>query len=127
METILLRTLTLKSCFNEGKFRNVKIQTLFDLHETRYLRWCYYHLSNINFNQEIKDLINITPDFEIEKPGTCPELDKKLNEIMDRKIPLSTKKYLFRKKTIKKEITDRRSIDATSKSVLQSINQGKFH
>lgn len=126
MDTILLRTMTLKSCFDEGKFKNVKIQTLFDLHETRYLRWAYYNLSNINFNQEVKNLIGITSEFEIKKPGTCKEMNEKLNSLMDSKISFKAKKHLERKKRIRKEKADRLTIDKTSKSVLQSINQGRF-
>lgn len=126
MDAILLRKLTMKSCFAEGKFAGVPIGQLIQLGNTRYIRWVYYNQSSIDFMQEVKDEINITPEFEIKKPGTNFAMHEKLNQKMDSHMTNRMKKRHEKREKIKSEVKWNKSIDRTSKSVLQAINHGKI-
>ena len=126
METVLLRKMTMKSCFNEGKYAGVPILQMIQLNRHRYLRWCYYNLSNIDFMPEIKEAIRITPEFEINKPGTDPDMDYKLNDYMYSRTNYITRRVIKYKKKKLVERTWNKTLDRTSKGVLEAINHGKL-
>lgn len=125
MNAILLRKMTEKSYFHEGKFSGVPIFQLLQLNHKRYLRWCYYNMSNIDFVDDIKLKIGITKDFEIKKPGTDKEMFIKTNDFYESKMSFLAKKHFNKVKRINKEKADRLS-GVESKSVMQARNQGKL-
>lgn len=126
MNAVLLRKMTMKSCFYEGKYAGVQIGQLIQLNHQRWLRWCYYHLSNIDYFPDVKESIKITAEFEIKKPGTSPEINDELNELIYSKASKKARFCIYQKNRSASSKAWSRSIDRTSKSVLQSINQGKF-
>ena len=72
MDTTLLRTLTLKSTLKFGKYADLTVQNIVDVMGVPgliWLTWAYYNASKISFNQEILDILCITPDIQITKPG----------------------------------------------------------
>lgn len=68
-QSINLRTLTLKSKIGFGAYKLLTVNELINLGKHRELLEYYYRLTMINFNQEVKDLLFITKDREINKPG----------------------------------------------------------
>lgn len=82
MDVPLLRTLAWKSILGFGKYAELSVQQVFDLKHTNYLRWVYYNMSNISFNEEILRQIKViheNHDNRIEKPGINPELHEEIN------------------------------------------------
>lgn len=61
--------MTYKSLFTGGKHEGKSVQQVLDMHDTPYLRWCYFNISAITFVDEILDLIFIYENLKIEKPG----------------------------------------------------------
>jgi hypothetical protein len=133
MDVAILRTLAWKSILGFGKYKFLSVQQIFDLGHTAYLRYIYYNVEGISFNTEILTkihVINNNYDNRIEKPGTNPELCKKMNHIMfnlmcDRmnanhaknKVTFGSKKKIF--ETINYEKRH------YSKQSMQRRNQGK--
>jgi hypothetical protein len=68
-QSINLRTLALKSKIGFGTYKLLTVQELINLGKEPELIGYYYFLGMINFNQEVKDLLCITPEREIKKPG----------------------------------------------------------
>lgn len=72
MDVTLLRKLTLKSQMKFGKFFDLTVQMIIDLEKIRgiqYLVWCYYNNSKITFDDEVMEVLRITEDMRIKKPG----------------------------------------------------------
>ncbi len=59
---------------NFGRYEDLSVHEILMMHRHRYLRWVYYNMSKISFDEQILDVLNIGPDRQIEKPGTDPEL-----------------------------------------------------
>lgn len=84
MDVPLLRTLAWKSVMKFGKYEDLSVQQIFDLKHTAYLRWVYYHYSNISFTEEILRSIGVVHDkydHRIKKPGTDFDLCEKVQRI----------------------------------------------
>lgn len=82
-DALILRTMTLKSKLNFGRFENLTIQEIINLKHTQYLRYIYYSVAGLSFNEEILKLIGIIfgdHDNRILKPGTDLYLHEKLNK-----------------------------------------------
>jgi len=76
---IRMRTLALRTPLRFGsKFPDKTVQELIDIHKTGYLRWIYYNVQHMNFLPEVLNVIGISEEYVIEKPGTNPELGEKL-------------------------------------------------
>lgn len=80
-DSISLRKLTEKSTLLFGKYRECKVQDLINSGQKQYLKWVYYNCSMITFNDEILEILKITPDRMIKKPGVNREYYK---EFMDQ-------------------------------------------
>lgn len=65
MDVVTLRVLTPKSKMNFGKFADMTVKDAM-IADRDYLVWVYYHCSNISFNDEILNELEIIP---IPKPG----------------------------------------------------------
>lgn len=74
MTNLLLRTMTMKSKIGFGEYRDLCVQELIQLNKHSELIKMYYHLEKINFNDEVKDQLQIKWDRVIEKPGKNHEV-----------------------------------------------------
>lgn len=63
------RTLTEKSKMGFGKNHDLTVKSLLATNQNDYLRWVYYNCSHISFMPNILDILCITDDFRITKPG----------------------------------------------------------
>jgi hypothetical protein len=81
---MILRTLTLKSTINFGKYAELTVQQIIDLRKSQYLVWVYFCNSHINFFPEVLDLIRIKEEHRIPKPGKINE--EEFNKIMKGRI-----------------------------------------
>jgi len=72
MDTILLRTMTLKSSFNGGVWGGVPIITLIGrgMTERFYCVVAYYKYETINYTDDVLELLGITKEIQIPKPGS---------------------------------------------------------
>jgi len=129
MEVTLLRTLTQKSYLKFGKYTDFRVGELLQTYKFRYLRWIYFNCSKITFTDEILELLNITKEFKIDKPGKCSENHDLLNEILNNNIPKFRVEYL---KTETKREKKRNYINLMkrnkihfSKKSMQRRNHGK--
>jgi len=131
--SINLRTLALKSLMKFGRWPELTVQEMINIGRQRELLRSYYGLSMINFNQEIKDLIGITPDLEIQKPGkldkiACAEMTYKVYGLFIEKRESVDYNAKNINKFDKQDRTRRSSAKAglkNSKRILKDKNQGK--
>jgi hypothetical protein len=68
--SILLRTLTKKSTFNFGKYKDCTVGQFIGMRKQKDLISMYYKLSTINFNDEILEELGIIDNWVINKPST---------------------------------------------------------
>ncbi len=66
---MVLRKLALKSILNFGKLYDYTVSQVLTLNKHRYLIWVYYNCSHIDFLDEILDILDITEERRIKKPG----------------------------------------------------------
>lgn len=125
MDAILLRKLSRKSILQEGKYSGLSIQEMINLGHTRILRWYYYNLSNIDFLEDIKNEIGITPDVYINKPGVDKRLSDVVNEIMLSKMPMKGKMHQQKLNKVVAEKTYRKSSRVLTKAQMQAKNHGR--
>jgi len=81
MEIIRLRTLALGSTMNFGKYANLTVERLIELGKLGYLRWTYFNLSKINYNEEVLRILRITEGYQISKPGKNKAMFDKLEKV----------------------------------------------
>jgi hypothetical protein len=122
------RTLTLKSKFGFGEHFDKTIEHLINLNKKYYIAWVYYNNDIIDYNQEIKDLIGLTKEHEISKPGRNPEyydnhknlFYEKHNDVTKNISEISMEKQkVFRKAAVK-------NASRVNKLDLARKNQGKI-
>lgn len=70
MDVIRLRTMTKKSWFTGGVYVDIPMHILLDMGKRFYIVVKYYQYDTINFNEEMLDLLGITPELQIPKPGS---------------------------------------------------------
>lgn len=115
----LLRTLALKSIMKFGKHKTKSVEYLISNKNINYLRWVYFNMSNISFNEEIILELRIPAEFQISKPGKNAELFDKL-EAQDPTYRKTSKDM----NPLKKAGSHRREKFRNSKSGHQRRNQG---
>lgn len=119
------RTLTLKSKFGFGEHHDKTIEHLINLNKKYYIAWVYYNNDIIDYNQEIKDMIGLTTEHEIPKPGRNTEYYEKNKNIFQEKLYREVsdvsreKQQVFRKAAVKNH-TKVNKLDLARK------NQGKI-
>jgi hypothetical protein len=69
MSIVKLRKMAMGSVMKFGKYPDLSVMELINLQRHGYLLWIYYSMSNIDFTEEVKEYLQLTPDREIEKPG----------------------------------------------------------
>jgi hypothetical protein len=128
MDVPILRTLTLKSKLTFGKYDNLTIQEIINLGHTSYLRWVYFNINGITFIDEILEMIHISCEFKIDKPGTNPESYEKINTAIHEWMGGITRIRMFNsvKRQQKRERVHNRIVDNIkfSKSNLMAKNHG---
>jgi hypothetical protein len=128
MDIVKLRTLTVKSKLNFGKFSGLFIQQILNLNETAYLRWIYYNISGISFTADILEQIHVFPEMKIKKPGISPEFYEETVKMLMKKVPFLYKSHIEKRMRVKakhKLSEVNRSVNF-SKKVLQAVNHGKI-
>jgi len=128
MDTIRLRIMTEKSIIGFGKYTDLSVGNLLAQLKTKELRWIYYNCSMLSFMPNILDLIYITDEFKIQKPGTNKELGQQLNEICKKRMSGFTNFKIANhtRRVLKSKMTASRKVDNIrfSKGTLQRKNQG---
>ena len=81
MDILRLRTMTLKSCFTGGVHVDIPMRILLDMGKKAYIVVKYYQYDTINFNEEMLELLQITPELQIPKPGHNMEMYEKWKEV----------------------------------------------
>jgi hypothetical protein len=66
----ILRVLTMKSKLGFGTYGQYTLTDMFALGRNAEMLSAYYHVSNINYNQEVLNKLKLTEVYQIEKPGT---------------------------------------------------------
>lgn len=79
--TVNLRTLALKSILGFGKYFDNSVSMVLSMGGYPYLRWVYFNLSQISFNEEVLKELGITKKWKIAKPGTDKEKGYKFKKI----------------------------------------------
>ena len=83
MDIIRLRTMTLKSSFNGGKWDGVPIKTLLGIgrSERYYCVVSYYKYETINYTDNVLELLGITKEVQIPKPGSNMDMLKEWKKV----------------------------------------------
>lgn len=76
MENVKLRTMTAKSKFDDGKYHGWTVQTLLDLKYFGYLKWVYFNMEKVSFNEDVLIQLGLTEAQRIAKPGVDKDLYK---------------------------------------------------
>ena len=128
-QSVNLRTLARKSVLGYGKHALLTVQQLLDLKEYAYISWSYFVLSNISFADDILNLVGVTEEFRITKPGKD---EAALQRFKDYRLEHRTGylkekiEKIGRKKTIGSNVARRnRDRIAYSKGNLQRMNHGR--
>ena len=127
-DAVLLRTMTRKSKFQFGKFKDLTVQEVIDLRKYAYLRQVYYNLAGISFSDDILKTIGVFGDnFDnrIKKPGINIELGKQIFKEKYKSANTNTKKYLKRNNLAAENKFNHLDKQIFSKQHLQRFNQGK--
>lgn len=75
-DVTLLRTMALKSVLGYGQNAGERVGDVLKYGQNgiEYIAFLYFRYSKISFNEEILDLLEITKEFRIEKPGSNTSL-----------------------------------------------------
>lgn len=126
-ESVYLRTMAMKSFFNEGNFKDRTVSQLIELGEENYLRYAYYNYSNISFTADILIAIGID-DMQINKPGKDPELWKDIKQYFKENLSEQEKKANARQfiSNSRKRLNKLEVGPYYSRSSMQNRNHGRF-
>lgn len=128
-ESVLLRALTGKSILWFGKYKDLSVQQIIDMNNQEYLRWIYYNCRGITYTDDILNIITITEERRIIKPGIAPEMHDKVCEENEKKMSFYNKSHYMRVARIRakcKLMSTYMSV-FPKKSRMQAINQGKYY
>jgi len=129
MDTILLRTMTLLSKTDGGKFKGLTIERIIELGETFYLVYIYYGFETINFNEEVLSILKITDELRIPKPGTDKKMLNewcKANPLLKENNLARLKHYAHLRKEQKLDLISFHISSNLSKSVLCNQNRKQY-
>ena len=129
MDTILLRTMTLKSSITGGKFKGLTIKRILELGEKFYLVYTYYCYETINFNNEVLSMLGITNNLRILKPGANKKMLSKwcnANPILHENNLARIKHYSHIRKEQKLDLISFDKSSDLSKSVLCNQNRKQY-
>jgi hypothetical protein len=69
---MVFRTLAKRSVLGFGRHADLSVTQLLTMNNHSYLTWVYYNCSHISFNDEILEILGITKERQIKKPGVDP-------------------------------------------------------
>lgn len=131
MDVVLLRTLAMKSVLRYGKYHDLTVEEVIrykGIKGFKFLTWAYYRSSNISFNQEILDILGITKENEITKPGKCTsaesykyECSAIFNRIKNDNLPDQQKEQISRMNR-KKTFAEKKAKSLAEKAWLNKYN-----
>lgn len=131
MSIFLLRTLTKKSKFIGGKYKNQSVETVINI-DPQYIRYEYFCLSGISFTKDILLMVGVDDKFRIDKPGVNKEMLHKcniecINKLSDgERISYLTSQKIKRRQMYKNRLMNINSSNriTNNKDFLRSINHG---
>ena len=135
MEVLRLRKMALKSVINIGAFNDVTVQNAIDMGKIGGLISLYFGLGKISFIDDVLDILGISKDLRIEKPGKIENLDlrkESINKALNNYYVDLTEKERMHMSNKKKSDKKRRStrtinvIANAPKGKMQRINQHGF-
>jgi hypothetical protein len=129
MDVVRLRTLTAKSIIGFGRYRDLSVQQMIDIHKVIYLRWMYFNCFGISFTEDVLNRIGVFSNLRIEKPGANTELWDKILDGIDESLKHGLKGYIIKCATKSHRKAHLTGYNATlkrelNKGKLQYINQG---
>lgn len=131
MEVVNLRILTRKSFMGFGKYADIRVGEVIDnFRRKNYLRWCYFNCSNISFNEDLLDELDIAEPWRIEKPGKNPDMYDDVHDCLcNYNLSANRKRHNERvvRKTNAAKMYKLKSYEnhTNSRAYLQRINHGK--
>jgi len=120
MGSILLRTLTLKSKINIGKYKDDTVSDLLARGKQKELISFYYKLTSINFTPDILKLLGIVDKWVIEKPSSNKDM---YYQFLNNTGYISNRKNLIKNRNRAIDLM-RAKTSALPKSYLANKNQG---
>jgi len=129
MDVIRLRTMTLKSRFTGGMYVDIPMRILLDMGKKAYIVAKYYQYDTINFDEEMLELLQITPELQIPKPGCKMEMYdewKKVNSLDHLTDEERIKMISVQKSRMKRASKSKLSMMKHAKSVLAARNMKKY-
>jgi len=115
----ILRIMTLKSLLGSGKYKDYTIEKLIALGREEAILKAYFVITNVSFNQEVLDLLKLTEEYQITKPGSKWE---RFKPVLADLYPAQFKR-LYHKTKSNLEKTMTKESQLKSKSALQYKNQ----
>lgn len=133
-----LRTMTIKSVFDGGKYKDHSVSQCIALHKESFLRFSYYNYDRVSFTDDVLNIIGIPEGYRISKPGKSEEMFNKnktyLYELKGIELSKLTDKEKMIKRVIVKNVRKRRGVSfivrsdiraRVTKGQLQAKNHGK--
>lgn len=132
MDFVNYRRLTMKSKIGYGPYADYTVERLMACGRLPLLRQYYYEVSNIDYNEEILEALNIFEDRRIPKPGTNKAFGKEVQNSILEAYGRANIKYGAHRKAQQKisQREKRRSAlyrDRLTKGEMQAANHGKMH
>ena len=126
MTVLRLRTMTLKSVIGFGAFPDYTVGEMIIMKKHKELIHMYYNLERINYNDEVKALLFITKEREIEKPGRDRVNNKRLiynciSDLYASDIPTTETALMLRANKARKK--SKSEANEKANRVLFSINK----
>ena len=127
MEVLRLRKMALKSVINVGAFNDVTVQNAIDMGKIGGLISLYFGLGKISFIDDVLDILGISKDLRIEKPGKIENYDlrkESVSRALNNYYANLTKKermHMSKRSKSNKKKKSTRTINAIS-----SISKGKM-
>jgi hypothetical protein len=130
---VSMRKLALKSIINFGNYKDLTVQNIIDQNKEKELLHIYYHLGNIDFNDEVKAALCINERRSIPKPGKDDTayrffLKEILNDIITKKKEKGeyNANLIFRDSSMaKKDAKLRAKKENEPRAVISSYGSGK--
>lgn len=118
------RILTTKSIFGIGHLKDATVQRMIDLGRCHDIAWIYYSLSHISFREDVLDIIKITHEWRIHKPGTDRDKGKLfLQSVYPDKLEEWQNKNA--KNIRRKAVTALKGMERASRSKQHNLNKNR--
>ena len=129
MDTIRLRTMTLKSSYHGGPWEGVPIRVLLGRGQKFYCVIAYYKYTTINYTSDVLELLGITEEVQIPKPGADMKMLKAWKKVNTLDNMTDQERIEFMsplKSKFKRNARSKLSSMKNSKGVLAARNMKKY-